>query len=133
MKKFISVVLLVAIVVSCFSITSTAACSHNARYEAQQTYHPYDSICHVLRIKYICTNCGSVVHIEEHEQVHSDRNGDGYCDYCYYGSGSSGGSSSATQGGGFFEGLGNILGAIIGIPLKIISFPFVLILSLFGF
>lgn len=133
MKKLVSIILLITIAISCFSITASAGCPHNARYEAQQTYHTYDSICHVIRIKYICTNCGSVVHIEEHEQVHSDRNGDGYCDYCYYGAGSSGGSSSSGQSGGFFEAIGYILGAIIGIPLKIITFPFELIFSLFGF
>ncbi len=132
MKKFISIILLVAIVVSCLSITSSAYCSHSGRLEATQTYHYEDSVCHVIRIKYICTNCGSTVHIEEHEQVHSDSNRDGYCDYCRSGSGSSG-SGSSGQSGGFFETIGYILGAIIGIPLKIIVFPFELIFSLFGF
>lgn len=129
MKKFISIILLVTIAISCFSITASAGCPHNARYEAQQTYHTYDSICHVIRIKYICTNCGSVVHIEEHEQVHSDRNGDGYCDYCYYGAGSSGGSGSSGQSGNFFD---SVLGSIIAIPLRIILFPVYLILLIFG-
>ena len=129
MKKIISILLLVTISISCLSITSSAGCSHSGRYEAQQSYHYYDSICHIIRIKYICTNCGSVVHIEEHEQVHSDNNGDGYCDYCRAGSGSSGNTSNSGQGGGFFGFLGSVFGAIF----DIISFPFVLILSLFGF
>lgn len=129
MKKVISVILLIAIVISCFSITASAGCSHNARYEGQQTYHVYDSICHVIRIKYICTNCGSTVHVEEHQQVHSDRNGDGYCDYCYYGSGSSGSSGGSSQGGGFFD---TVFGSIIAIPLRIILFPVYLILLIFG-
>lgn len=133
MKKFISVILLVAILLSCFSLTSLAACSHNYRYVGEQTCHPYDSVCHVIRIKYICTNCGSVVHIEEHEQVHSDNNYDGYCDYCYYGSNGSGGSNNSSQGGGFFATLLNILGTILMIPINIIALPFQLILSIFGF
>ena len=132
MKKIISVVLLLIIVISCLSITSFAYCSHNSRYEAQQSYQYYDSVCHVIRIKYICTNCGSVVNIEEHQQVHYDNNNDGYCDYCR--SGSSGSSSSdVTTGSVVLDAISEVLGFIIALPLYIITFPFNLIASIFGF
>lgn len=135
MKKFISVILLLTIIISCFSITSFAACSHNFRYTAQQSYHYYDSICHDIRIKYVCTNCGSVVHIEEHQQVHSDNNRDGYCDYCRSGSGSSSGSSSSSDSTGsfFLDAVIEVISFIIGVPLYIISLPFELIFSILGF
>ena len=130
LKKSIAVVLLVAIVISCFSINSFAGCGHDAPFTAQQTYHYYDSISHVIRIKYICTNCGSVVHIEEHQQVHYDRNGDGLCDYCSAGSSSSGGSGSSSGSTGSF--ILYVLFFILSIPLGIIMLPFNLISMIFG-
>ena len=134
MKKFISVVLLLTIIISCFSITSFAYCNHNYSFTAQQSYHYYDSVSHEVRIKYICTNCGNVVNIEEHKLTHSDRNNDGYCDYCRSGSGSSSSSSgSSNSSGDIFYVIGQILGFIIGVPIYIVSLPFNLIAALFGF
>lgn len=134
MKKFISVVLLLTIIISCFSITSFAFCSHNFSYTAQQSYHYYDSVCHEVRIKYICTNCGSVVNIEEHKLTHSDSNRDGFCDYCRSGSGgSSGSSSSSNSSGDIFYVIGEILGFIISLPIYIVTLPFNIIAALFGF
>ena len=135
MKKFISVVLLLGIIISCFTITSFAGCSHNGRYVAQQSYNYYDSICHVIRIKYACANCGAVVNIEKHKQVHYDNNNDGYCDYCRSGSSSSSSSSSSnvSTGSVILDGISEVLGFIIAVPLYIISLPFNLIAFIFGF
>lgn len=132
MKKFISVVLLLTIIISCFSITSFAACSHHYQYVAQQSYHYRDSISHDVRIKYICTNCGNVVNIEEHTLTHSDSNGDGYCDYCRSGSGGSSSSSDST-GSSFLDVVIEVISFIIGVPLYIVTLPFNLIAMIFGF
>ena len=130
LKKIIAVVLLVLIVSSCFSVNSFAGCSHNYPYTAQQSYHYYDYVSHIIRIKYICTNCGSVIHIEEHQQSHSDRNNDGLCDYCSAGSSNSGGSSSSSGSTGSF--ILDVLLFILSIPLGIIMLPFNLIGMIFG-
>lgn len=137
MKKIISLFLLIAVVLSCFTLNASAVESKNngsrlaiessesadARsYQASRGYcnHPYrirmycvykDQICHTRVIEYVCDTCGGkVVNVETHDQVHADTNGDGYCDECncrYQSNMPPSGGSGSGSGSGSSSGSGN--------------------------